>query len=113
MSDRVVRRTVTVRNAQGIHARPADLLAKTASQFDATIWIEREGERIDAKSILSLLTLAAVEGTRLEICAEGTDAEEAVATMAELIESGFDEAGTDSSSPTDSSPPQHRPGSVR
>ncbi len=94
MTESVVRQTAVVRNAQGIHARPADLLAKTASRFEATVWIERDGEQIDATSILSWLTLAAVEGTQLDVCAQGADAEEAVAAMAELIEGGFDEVAT-------------------
>ncbi len=104
MTDSVVRQSVVVNNSQGIHARPADLLAKTASQFDATVWIEREGERIDATSILSWLTLAAVEGTRLDVCASGKDAHAAVAKMVALIESGFEEIGSSSEPSPDSTP---------
>lgn len=89
MSEPVIRQTTVVQNAQGIHARPADLIARTAGQFDAQVWIERSGERIDAKSILSVLTLAAGQGTELIVCASGPDAEQAVQAMVELIESGF------------------------
>lgn len=84
-------RTVTVRNAQGLHARPADLLVRTANQFASTIKIGRSGELVDCKSILSLLTLGAAQGTELALTAEGDDAESALESIEALFDAGFDE----------------------
>ena len=74
MNKKVPTRTVTVRNPQGLHARPADLLVRMASSFQSTISIGRDGEMVDC-SILSLLTLGRL-GTVLTISADGSDAEE-------------------------------------
>lgn len=87
---------VCIRNPQGLHARPADLFAKTASRFDATVEIVKEGERIDGKSILSILTLAAAQGTELSIEAKGPDAQEALRVLVALVEKGFEEEGQES-----------------
>lgn len=84
-------RTVTVRNPQGLHARPADLVVRMASKYEATILIGKDGEQVDCKSILSLLTLGAAQGTELSITADGTDAAEAVESIAQLFETGFDD----------------------
>lgn len=85
-------RTVVVINPQGLHARPADMLAKCAKQYSSQIEIVHLGERIDAKSILGLLTLAAVEGTELNFEACGPDASTALDEIAKLFESQFGEA---------------------
>lgn len=84
-------RTVIVKNPQGLHARPADALVRLASQFESNILIGKGGELVDCKSILSLLTLGAAEGTELLISAEGDDADGALRSIEELFESGFDE----------------------
>ena len=84
-------RTVTVRNPEGLHARPADLLVRMASVYESDILIGRDGELVDCKSILSLLTLGAAQGTVLTISAEGGDAEEALNAIEELFEAGFDD----------------------
>ncbi len=91
MSSAVIIRTVVVRNPQGLHARPADLLVREASRYQADITLEKDGYRVDCKSILSLLTLGAECGTEMSLYAEGADAEAAVATIAELFENGFHE----------------------
>ena len=64
MADGKISRTVVVTNPQGLHARPADLFVKLASQYQATIEVIKDGERVDGKSILAILTLAAVQGTQ-------------------------------------------------
>lgn len=93
-------RTVVVLNPQGLHARPADLLVRTANQFESTILISRGGEQIDCKSILSILTLGAAQGTELSVSAEGADAENALDSIAQLFLNGFNEfKETDSESP--------------
>ena len=91
MSTTPLTRTVTVRNPQGLHARPADSLVRLANQYEATILIGKNGELVDCKSILSLLTLGAAQGTELSLSAEGADAAVALESIAELFESGFDE----------------------
>lgn len=83
------RRTVTVINPQGLHARPVDLFVRLANQFGARIEVIKGGERADGKSILSILTLAAQQGTQLDIEATGDDADVAIAALAELVKSGF------------------------
>ena len=89
MSSTVITRTVIVRNPQGLHARPADLLVREASRHNAAISLIKDGYRVDCKSILSLLTLGAECGTEMSLLAEGDDAEQAVALIAELFECGF------------------------
>lgn len=83
-------RTVVIKNPQGLHARPADLFATLARRFQAKILLIKNGERVDAKSVLNLLTLAAGAGTKLVLVAEGQDAEEAIEALAELVENNFE-----------------------
>jgi phosphocarrier protein HPr len=88
-------RVIVIRNSQGLHARPADMFARLARQFQSRIELVREGQRVEASSIMDLLTLGAAKGTELILEAEGPDAEEAVEALATLVESGFplEEAG--------------------
>ena len=100
-------RTVVVSNPQGLHARPADLLVRLANQFKSTILIGRGGETVDCKSILSLLTLGAAQGTELSLTAEGDDAESAIDSIEQFFLRGFDDPtpqsqGSDEVSETDS-----------
>jgi phosphotransferase system HPr (HPr) family protein len=99
MSTPTSRKTVTIVNPQGLHARPADLFARKANQFDATIQVIKGNETVDGKSILSILTLAAAQGSQLEIIASGQDADAAMAALCELVEQGFevDAAGNQTS----------------
>jgi phosphotransferase system HPr (HPr) family protein len=94
MAEGTVSRTVVVTNPQGVHARPADMFVKLASQYQSTIEVIKDGERVDGKSILAILTLAAVEGTALQLEATGPDAQAALDALAELIVRNFDENGT-------------------
>lgn len=91
MSNSPLTRTVTVRNPQGLHARPADLLVRTASKYQSTILIGKDGELVDCKSILSLLTLGAGQGTVLSISADGQDAADAMQSIVQLFEAGLDD----------------------
>lgn len=84
-------RLVTVLNPQGLHARPADMIVRLAMRFQSKIEIVRDGKRFDGKSILSLMTLAAEQGTQLLLQADGPDAEEALAALDALFERGFNE----------------------
>jgi phosphotransferase system HPr (HPr) family protein len=94
MSDEKVSRTVVVNNPQGIHARPADLIVRLAKQYQAKIEFVKDNYRVDGKSILELLTLAAVQGTQLTIQASGSDAQTAIDALAELFAGNFAENNT-------------------
>ncbi|MAB82741.1 MAG: phosphocarrier protein NPr [Phycisphaerae bacterium] len=85
--------TVKITNKLGMHARPAMILAETAQEFDADISIRRmdQNNKVDAKSIMQLMMLAATKGTELEISATGTDADSSVDRLVGLISSGFNE----------------------
>ena len=84
-------RTVVVKNSQGLHARPADLFAKLAGRYESRIDVIKDGEVVDGKSILAILTLAATEGTCLRLEATGHDAEAALEALAELVNQNFAE----------------------
>ena len=90
-NSRVVTKEVTVINKLGIHARPAALFVKVASKFDSSILVEKEGEQINGKSIMGLMMLAAGAGSKLQLIAEGRDAEDAVAELEKLFLRKFDE----------------------
>ena len=87
----VTRREVTIRNRLGLHARAAARFVHTANRFRARVVVSRNGKVMDGKSILGILLLAASQGSRLELAAEGDDEQDAVAALAELVESGFGE----------------------
>lgn len=89
--DTTHRAEVRVANELGLHARPAAKLAKEAQRFESAIYLEADGQEVDAKSILDILTLAAPQGGRMTIRAEGDDAAEALANIIRLFESRFAE----------------------
>jgi len=82
-------RTVTIRNKLGLHVRPASLFVERASKFKSDIYIIKDGEKVNGKSIMGVLSLAAEQGSDLTIRAEGEDCEEAVEALSELVEEGF------------------------
>lgn len=84
-------RDVKILNAYGLHARPAALLVKTASRFDADLYIEKDGSRVSGKSIMGLMTLQASCGCTLRLTAEGRDAGVMLDEVQRLIEGKFDE----------------------
>ena len=94
MSEAKATRTVIINNPQGLHARPAELFAKVAMQFDADIEVIKEDQRVDAKSILNILTLAVVSGTELVLEAVGHDAEAALEALTQLVDDDFAVDGT-------------------
>jgi phosphotransferase system HPr (HPr) family protein len=91
MSTSPVTRAVVIVNTEGLHARPADMLARTALKYHSRIEVLCRSERVDAKSTLNLLILGATQGTEIIIEAEGDDAEEAVNALAALVVGGFAE----------------------
>ena len=80
-----------VANKLGIHARPAAMFVKTANRFDCEIFLEKDGERVNGKSIMGLMMLAAGPGSRLILTAEGQDAMRAVQELEALVLRKFDE----------------------
>jgi phosphocarrier protein len=80
-------REMVVTNQKGIHARPAALFVKTAQQFHCDIFVEKDGEMVNGKSIMGLMMLAAGPGSRLTVRAEGTDANKALSELEDLLHS--------------------------
>ena len=80
---------VTVQNQVGLHARPATFFIQKANEFKSSIWIEKDERRVNAKSLLGVLSLGIVGGTAIKIIADGSDEEAAVEGLVKLIESGF------------------------
>jgi phosphocarrier protein len=83
--------TIKIVNKLGLHARPAALLVQTASKYRANIEIENDSIKVNGKSIMGVMMLAAAFGSEIKLFANGDDAEEAVAGIRALIESKFDE----------------------
>ena len=81
----------TVNNQVGLHARPATFFIQKANEFKSSIWVEKEERRVDAKSLLGVLSLGIVQGTVIQLIADGPDAEEAVEALAELLSGDFGE----------------------
>ena len=82
---------VMVQNQVGLHARPATFFIQKANEFRSSIWIEKEERRVNAKSLLVILSLGIIGGTQIKIIADGADEQAAVNALVELVESGFSE----------------------
>jgi phosphocarrier protein len=86
-----LQRTFLVVNALGLHARAAAQMVQAANRYRSEILVERDGQSVNGKSIMGVLMLAAGQGTEIVVSCEGEDAEEAMASLARLIENGFGE----------------------
>ncbi len=82
---------VEVQNQVGLHARPATFFIQKANEYKSSIWIERDERRVNAKSLLGVLSLGIVGGTTIKIIADGSDEHDAVDGLVKLVESGFAE----------------------
>ena len=82
---------VLVQNQVGLHARPATFFIQKANEYKSSIWVEKEERRVNAKSLLGVLSLGIVGGTNIRIIADGGDEEEAVNGLVDLVNSGFSE----------------------
>ena len=82
---------VLVQNQVGLHARPATFFIQKANEFKSSIWVEKEERRVNAKSLLGVLSLGIMGGTKIRIIAGGPDDELAVEELVKLVESGFAE----------------------
>lgn len=80
---------VIVQNQVGLHARPATFFIQKANEFRSSIWVEKEERRVNAKSLLGVLSLGIVGGTTIKIIADGADEQQAVEGLVKLVESGF------------------------
>ena len=87
----MVEKKIVIKNRAGIHARPAALLVQTANMFDSQIFIKKDTETINGKSIMGIITLGATYKTELSIIAEGCDEAAAVEAIARLFENKFQE----------------------
>jgi phosphocarrier protein len=86
-----VKKELVVANKLGIHARPAAMFVKTANQFDCDVFVEKDGETVNGKSIMGLMMLAAGPGSKIRIQADGEDAAKAVTEIEALLKRKFDE----------------------
>ena len=82
---------VTVENQVGLHARPATFFIQRANEYKSSIWVEKDDRRVNAKSLLGVLSLGIIGGTTIRIIADGADEQEAVESLVKLVESGFTE----------------------
>ena len=82
---------ITVQNEVGLHARPATYFIQKANEFKSGIWGEKEERRVNAKSLLGVLSLGIVKGTNIALIADGSDEKEAVDALVSLIQNNFGE----------------------
>jgi phosphocarrier protein len=87
----MITRDFTISNKLGLHARPSAQITQTASRYAAEVWLSRNGRRVNAKSIMGVMMLAAGQGSVLTVEADGPDESAAVEAVGELINSGFGE----------------------
>ncbi len=86
----MIQRNVTILNNVGLHARPATFFIQKANSFKSSIWVEKEDRRVNAKSLLGVLSLGIVKGMTITLVADGPDEQEALDSLAELIDSMTD-----------------------
>lgn len=82
---------VEVQNQVGLHARPATFFIQKANEYKSSIWVEKDERKVNAKSLLGVLSLGITKGTSITIIADGSDEEEAVTTLVNLVASNFTE----------------------
>lgn len=82
---------VTINNQVGLHARPATFFIQKANEFKCSIWVEKDERRVNAKSLLGVLSLGIIKGTSVSLIADGADEKEAVEQLTELVNSDFAE----------------------
>jgi len=80
---------LTIRNKMGMHARPAAQFVKRASKYQCDIWVEKDDEPVNGKSIMGLMMLAAGKGETIKVITDGVDAEAAMTDLEELVSNGF------------------------
>ena len=86
-----ITKEITILNRLGLHARPSAMFVKICNRFKSEIWVEKDGEQINGKSIMGLMMLAAGQGSKLLVTCEGSDAEKALQEIEDLVLRRFDE----------------------
>ena len=84
-------RELVIMNRYGLHARPAAMFVKTSNRFKSEVWVEKDGEEVNGKSIMGLMMLGAAMGTSITVEATGPEAEQALDALSQLVASKFDE----------------------
>jgi len=84
-------RDVVIVNRNGLHARPAAMFVKISSRYRAEVWVEKDGEQVNGKSIMGLMMLAAGKGSKLRLIADGSDGEKVLDELQSLIDTKFNE----------------------
>ncbi len=87
----MISRNVTIQNNVGLHARPATFFIQKANSYKSSIWVERDDRRVNAKSLLGVLSLGIVKGMTITLIADGPDEETALSGLSALIDTGFTE----------------------
>ena len=87
----MISRSVTIKNSIGLHARPATFFIQKANSYKASIWVEKEDCRVNAKSLLGVLSLGISQGTKITLIADGQDEAEAIDGLTTLVDSEFAE----------------------
>lgn len=87
----MVEKTIIITNPAGLHARPAALFVQTAGKFTSNVWIKKGIKKVNAKSIMGLMSLAVSQGTEVVIGAEGEDEEKVINELIDLVTTGFEE----------------------
>ena len=87
----MVTQEVTINNEVGLHARPATFFIQKANEFKSGIWVEKYERRVNAKSLLGVLSLGITKGTTITLLADGSDEKEAIAALSELVSGNFGE----------------------
>lgn len=88
---RKIEKELAIPNRLGLHARPAAMFVRIASRYRSEIWVSKEGEEVNGKSIMGLMMLAAGQGSKLHVRCEGPDADKAMEEIEALIKAGFNE----------------------
>ena len=88
---RKIEKELTIPNRLGLHARPAAMFVRIASRYRSEIWVSKEGEEVNGKSIMGLMMLAAGQGSKLRVRCEGPDADKAMEEIEALVKAGFNE----------------------
>ncbi len=87
----MISRNIVITNTSGLHARPATFFIQKANSYKASIWIEKEDRKVNAKSLLGVLSLGIAKGMTITLIADGQDEDVALAGLTELVDSGFSE----------------------
>ena len=85
----MITKEAVINNLEGLHARPAVFFIQKANEFKSTIWVEKDEQRVNAKSLLGVLSLGIIKGSTIDLIADGTDEKDAVDALVELISSDF------------------------